>query len=123
MKSFKKSVEILYKTALEKNSTVQDKMLRNMLIGAGALGLGGAGLGAMAADPGHRGAGALTGGLLGGLAGAGAGIGSMYLPPAVMERELAKMDKQHVLDLAKAKFVSELKSGGSAIGAHRMPGT
>jgi hypothetical protein len=66
-----KALEIV--NGLEKQALSEAQV--NALLGAGAGGLGGAGIGALLAGEGNRGAGALGGGLAGAGIGAGAGYG------------------------------------------------
>lgn len=103
MKSFKESVNILHQAHREKIAAGLDPVAKRMLIGAGIGGVGGAGLGAAAADPGHRGAGALAGGVV------GAGLGGLA-PYIHAQTPLASRAADEARQQAEQKFRQSLEA-------------
>lgn len=110
MKTFAESVGILYDDMLEKRAAMADWGKRS-LIGAGIGGVGLGTLGAATADPGHRGAGFLTGGTI------GAGLGGLLpyahemTPMANAVRKAEEMATQHGqnIDIEKIKMMAQMK--------------
>ena len=100
MKSFSESVDIVYNEMLEKQAEMS-QLAKNVWKGVGIGGLGGGALGAMAADPGHRGAGFMTGATLGGLMGAGAPYLHELTPMAGHSRKLEELGLVHKHDLER----------------------
>ena len=112
---FKQSVDHVFRKTLEKQASVPS-LAKTTLTGMGATAVPGAILGALSADEGHRGAGALTGATMGGLLGAGVGAFAHKHPLFTHQLELERIATQAANKMKEMKFQSGLRQAENKAG-------